>query len=198
MMPNGSGLRHEVAGEVDLLSAAKTGDHHAFVELCRRHGPHVKRRIRRIVRNFEDAEDVFQETLMNAFSNLAGFRSQSTFRTWIMRIATNTSLMLLRRRRSHPESGFPIVASEGIEFEFLQVSDPRSNPEQFYSKLQARHRLICAVDRLPASFRILLEHHYQNEIALADAANAMGITVAAAKTRLFRARKALRRLLENS
>lgn len=193
-----SDLSDTVACELDLLAAAKSGDQHAFIELCRRHGPYLKRRIGRIVRNLEDAEDVFQETLMSAFQHLAGFRAQSSFRTWIMRIATNTSLMLLRKRRRRPETAFSIMAGEGKEIEILQISDPMPNPEQFYSKRQARHRLNRAVDKLPAGFRLILEHHYQNEFKLVDAANAMGITVSAAKTRLFRARKTLRRLLKNS
>lgn len=190
-------LHYESAGELELLSAAQSGDQHAFVELCRRYGPHLKHRIRRIVRNFEDAEDVFQETLMSAFQHLSGFRAQASFRTWIMRIATNTSLMLLRRRRSRPEGGFGIVTAEGKEFDALQVADRRPGPEQLYARRQSRQRLSQAIGSLPPGIRLLLEQYYDGEVALVDAAQAMGMTVAAAKTRLFRARKALRRRLRN-
>jgi RNA polymerase sigma-70 factor, ECF subfamily len=192
-----SELRHNAACELDLLSAAKRGDQHAFVELCRRHSPYLKRRIRRIVRNFEDAEDVFQETLMSAFRHVAGFRAQCTFRTWMMKIATNTSLMLLRKQRNRHETGFGLVTTEGKEFEILQATDPLPNPEQAYAKRQASHRISEAISGLPAGFRVLVEHFHQDEIKLADAANSIGITVAAAKSRLFRARIALRRHLTN-
>jgi len=192
-----SRLCYEAACELDLMSAAKSGDQHAFVELCRRHSPMLKRRITRIVRNREDAEDVLQDTLVRAFSHLAGFRAQCSFRTWIMTIATNNSLMLLRKRRNRPETGFGFITAEGKEVEILQVSDPNPNPEQHYAKRQASHRLHHAVNKLPQGFRVLVEFHHQDELTLVDAAKAIGITVAAAKSRLLRARNKLRRSLKN-
>jgi RNA polymerase sigma-70 factor (ECF subfamily) len=194
---NDPALRYDTACEADLVSAAKGGDEHAFAELCRRHRPSLKRRIRRIVRNVEDAEDVLQETLMSAFRHLAGFRVTCTFGTWILTIATNTSLMLLRKRRNHRETGFGLVTAEGKEVEMFQISDPMPNPEQVYAKRQASHRVSQAVKMLPAGFRLLVERCHGDEVKLVDAANAMGITAAAAKSRLLRARKVLRRHLSN-
>jgi RNA polymerase sigma-70 factor (ECF subfamily) len=115
-----------------------------------------------------------------------------------MTIATNNSLMLLRKRRNRAETGFELVTAEGNQVEFLQVSDPNPNPEQIYAKRQAVHRLSKAVRMLPPGSRLLVEHHHQNEVKLVDAANAVGITVAAAKSRLLRARNALRRSLKQS
>ena len=189
-------LCYEVACEVDLVSAAKTGDQQAFVELCRRHSPSLKRRIRKILRNPEDAEDVLQETLIRAFTHLAGLRAKCRFGTWIMTIATNSSLMVLRRRRNHPEIGFGVVTAEGKEVEVLQLCDPLPNPEQVYAKRQTSDRVSQAVRKLPPGFRLLVERYHQDEFKLVDAANAMGITVAAAKSRLHRARIALRRPYE--
>lgn len=189
--------KHMADNELDVLSAAKSGDQHAFVELCRRHAPCLKHRIRRIVRHPEDAEDVFQETLMSAFRHLAAFRAQCSFRTWMMRIATNTSLMLLRKRRNRPETGFGLVTPDGKEIEIFQVSDPMPNPEQVYAKRQASHRVSQTIGKLPADSRLLVERYHGDEIKLADAASAAGITVAAAKSRLFRARLALRSHLNN-
>jgi len=186
------------ACEADLMEAAKGGDQHAFMELCHRHSPMLKRRIAWIVRNCEDAEDVLQDTLARAFSNLAGFRAQCSFRTWIMTIAINNSLMLLRKRRNRPETGFGLITAEGKEVEILQASDPNPNPEQLYAKRQVSRRLSLAVSLLPPDLRLLVERYHQDEIRLVDAASAMGITVAAAKSRLWRARKQLRRSLENS
>ena len=167
------------------------------MELCDRYRPSLKRRIRGIVRNLQDAEDVLQDTFMSAFRHLAGFRANCTFRTWIMTIATNTSLMLLRRRRNHPETGFGLVTGEGKEDALVQIADPLPNPEQVYAKRQVSHRVSQAVSMLPPGFRLLVEHYHRNEVKLVDAAKAMGITQAAAKSRLLRARTALRRYLDN-
>lgn len=188
----------EAAREGVLVAAAKRGDQHAFVALCSCHSPSLKRRIRQIVRNSEDAEDVLQETLCRAFSGLGGFRAKCSFRTWIMTIATNTSLMLLRKQRIRREIGFGLVTAEGQEVEILQLSDPMPNPEQVYATRQAHHRLSEAVRMLPPGTRLLVEHYHKDEVTLTDAANAIGITEAAAKSRLMRARNTLRRSLKQS
>jgi len=101
-------VSYEVACEADLVAAAKSNDQHAFLELCRRHRLSLKRRIRRIVRNCEDAEDVLQETLMSAFLHLAGFRANCSFRTWIMTIATKPDSDSSQRRvRRSSSSRYP-------------------------------------------------------------------------------------------
>ena len=194
---NDPALCYEAACEMNLVSAAKRGDQHAFVELHRRYRPLLKRRICRIVRNLEDTEDVLQDTMMSAFRHLAGFRGKCSFRTWITTIATNHSLMLLRKRRNHHETGFGFVTAEGKEVEILQPFDPSPNPEQVYAKRQASERVSEAVRMLPQGFRMILERYHQEDVRLVDAANAIGITKAAAKSRLMRARIALRRQLND-
>ena len=194
---NDPALCYEAACEFDLVSAAKNGDQCAFVELHRRYRPLLKRRIRRIVRNLEDAEDVLQDTMMSAFRHLAGFRGKCSFRTWIMTIATNNSLMLLRKRRNHAEIGLTHVTTDGKEVEILEVFDPSPNPEEVYARRQASQRIFQTVRMLPAGFRQVVERYHRDEVRLVDAANAIGITEAAAKSRLFRARNALRRHLNN-
>ena len=183
--------------KLELVSAAKNGDQPAFVELCRRYGPSLKRKIRRIVRNREDAEDILQDTLISAYKNLPGFRSKSSFHTWITTIAINNSFMLLRKRRTRSETAFGLITNEGKEFETLELSDPWPNPEQLCAKRQASHRLAQAVRMLPPGFRVLVERYHHDEVRLVDAANSIGITVAAAKSRLLRARNVLRRHLKS-
>ncbi len=192
-----SGLCCEAACEAQLVSAAKNGNQPAFEELCRRYGPSLRRKIRRIVRNREDTEDILQDTLISAYKNLAGFRSRSSFHTWITTIATNNSLMLLRKRRIRSETCFGLITKDGKEFETLALSDPWPNPEQICAKRQGSHRLAEAVRTLPPGFRVLVERYHHNGDRLVDAANSIGITVAAAKSRILRARNLLRRHLKN-
>jgi RNA polymerase sigma-70 factor (ECF subfamily) len=192
-----SGLCYEAASEAQLVSVAMNADQPAFVELCRRYSPWLKRKIRRIVRNHEDTEDVLQDTLISAYKNLAGFRSRSSFRTWITTIATNNSLMLLRKRRTRSETCFGLITNDGKEFESLALSDPWPDPEQICAKRQASHRLAQAVRTLPPGSRVLVERYRHDEYRLVDAANSIGITVAAAKSRILRARNVLRRHLKN-
>jgi len=190
-------LCYQTSCEAQLVSAAKNGDQPAFVELCRRYGPSLKRKIRRIVRNREDTEDILQDTFISAYKNLAGFRSKSSFHTWITTIATNNSLMLLRKRRNRSETCFGLITNDGKELETLELSDPWPNPEQLCAKREASHRLAQAVRILSPGFRVLVERYHHDEDGLLDAANSIGITVAAAKSRLLRARNVLRRHLKS-
>ena len=166
-------------------------------ELCRRYIPSLKRWIRRIIRNREDSEDILQDTLFSAYKHLRNFHGKSSFRTWILTIATNNSLMLVRKRRNHPETGLTYITADGNEFEILGVNDPLPNPEEVYARRQANYRVAQAVRRLPRGFRQIVERFHQDEARLVDAANAVGITVAAAKSRLLRARNVLRRHLKS-
>lgn len=183
--------------EAELLSKAQGGDKDAFVELCNLHSHCLKGRIFRIVKNPEDADDIFQETLMRAYKHLNGFRGSSSFQTWITRIAINTALMLLRRRKTSSERSRGLVGAEGEIPDFLEVADPGLNPEQIYSKVQTSVIVSNEVSRLPAGFRPLLDLYYGEENSLNDAAYALGMTLATAKSRLVRARALLRRRLRH-
>jgi len=185
------------ASEAELLSAAKTGNQYAFVELCGRSTRSVKRRIFRIVRNREDTEDVLQDTLLRAYKHVGKFRGSCSFQTWLSLIATNSALMLLRKRKSLSETSFMIADEETDLRGSWEVADVSPNPEQACFNRQTSQRLKQAVSRLPASFRSILEHYHLNEMRLTDAASALGISESAAKSRLLRARAALRRRLKN-
>lgn len=89
------------------------------------------------------------------------------------------------------------MTAEGKEVESRQISDPMPNLEQLYAKHQVNQTVWQAVRTLPPGFRLLVERYHYDEDKLVDAAKAMGITAAAAKSRLLRARTALRRHLNN-
>ena len=89
-----------------LVVAAKNGDRQAYAELCRRHSQQVFRKVLRITGNIADAEDTLQEALLNAYVHIRGFEGRSAFSSWLTRIAINSALMLLRRKRSQPVYSF--------------------------------------------------------------------------------------------
>jgi RNA polymerase sigma factor (sigma-70 family) len=102
------------SGDEWLVSAAKSGDRSAFAELCNRDASKILGRIYRITRNWQDAEDVLQEAMLKAFVHLRDFECRSGFSSWLTRIAINSALMMLRKRRcvevsidttNHPEAG---------------------------------------------------------------------------------------------
>src|SRR5271167_151592 len=119
-----------------LVAVAQSGDSSAFDELSRRHSRRVLHKIYRITNNWQDAEDVLQDSLLRAYNGLHTFECRASFSTWFTRIAINTALMLLRKEkralRSAPESAL----DTDTQFETWELRDHRDNPEQRYARQQ--------------------------------------------------------------
>jgi RNA polymerase sigma-70 factor, ECF subfamily len=196
-IPSDFAVQHEQESDDQLVSEAKAGDQRAFDELCVRYRGMLKRRIFKIVRHPEDAEDVVQETLLKAYQHLQSFRGACSFSTWLQAIGTNTSLMLLRRRKTLRENTGTVVTEDG-ETLVMEWRDPAPNPEQCYVMHQTRQKLTHAINRLSPQLRSLLELYYKEELRLKDAAIVMGISEATAKSRILRARGMLRRSLKRT
>src|SRR5260221_10402980 len=94
-----SKVSESVTDELALVHAAKAGDLGAFEQLVKRYDRNVFRIAQHITQNREDAEDVVQDAFLKAYQNLQNFQENSKFYTWLVRIAVNEALMLLRRRR---------------------------------------------------------------------------------------------------
>jgi RNA polymerase sigma-70 factor, ECF subfamily len=175
-----------------LTLAARSGDNVAFDELARRHSKRIKGHIYRIVRNWEDAEDVFQDSLLKAFRNIGQFRSDCAFSTWLTRIAINSALMVLRRRRRRTQisdTGATNLADSPV---LQELPDLSPNPEFLYAERQVEESLRGAIQQLPRCFRSVTELYLAKDCSTRDVAETLGITVGAVKSRLMRAKKALR------
>ena len=188
------GVRHPQPPDEQLLSEAKSGDQQAFAELCLRYRGMLMNRIYRILRDQEDTEDVVQETFLKAYQHLQSFRGACSFSTWLVVIGTNVSLMLLRRRKAMCKYSFDGVTEDG-ETLVMECQDPKPDPEQLYMMSQTSQKLKQAVTRLSPQVRNILEMYYNRELRLKDAAKIFGISEATTKSRILRARRALRRSL---
>jgi len=164
--------------------------HLAYAELCRRHSTNTFRTIHRITRSKEDAEDALQESLLKAFTHLYTFDGRSKFSTWLTRIAINSALMILRKKRAHPESPFDRDMLSG-----LLISDPASNPERHFLERERDLKLRKAVGRLPPLLREATEIRYSEEVSVSEVAARTRASLVATKSRLLRARKSLIRAL---
>ena len=99
----GAASKTKEATERNLVQAAKSGQSSAFATLCQRHAPQLLRATHRITRNREDSEDAVQDALLRAFVHLGDFDGRSSFATWLTRIAINSALMSLRKKRTWRE-----------------------------------------------------------------------------------------------
>ena len=184
-------------GDELLVSAAKAGDRRAFVELYERHSRKVLPTIYRITKNREDAEDAFQDAVLRAFVHIKSFEGRANFTSWLTRIAINSALMLLRKRR-HGEISIEQVCDDCGNSRAWEPRDVAETPEARYARLECEELLWSAIQRLPCAFRDALELQQSREYSTSQIAEELGISVPAAKARLMRARRTMRRRLSGT
>jgi RNA polymerase sigma-70 factor (ECF subfamily) len=191
----GTVTQNQTAGdhsEARLVEAAKRGDPKAREQIVLQHQKMVYNLALRLTRDADEAAVVMQETFLKVFAALSRFRAGSRLKTWIYRIATNEALQRLRQRgkrtfvdlehlEADPERDFTYVANK------LERS-----PHDLLEDRELRYRLEGAIGRLPPKHRTAFVLVDLEGLALQEAASAAGISVAALKTNLHRARLFLR------
>jgi RNA polymerase sigma-70 factor (ECF subfamily) len=184
------------AREEALVVAAKGGDGLAFEILVGRFQQRILHVVLRFTRNREDAEDIVQQSFQKAFVHLRGFEGNSSFSTWLTRIAINEALMWLRRKRASPE--VPIEES-GTKTETalpLDFPDSGPNPEDRYSQQEWGRMLHAAMNELTPGMRTAVELRELGELSTEETARVMGLSVGAVKSRVFHGRRKLREVLK--
>jgi RNA polymerase sigma-70 factor (ECF subfamily) len=175
-----------------LVFAAKSGDAGAFVELSNRHSSKTLWRIYRITRNWEDAEDALQDSFLKAFTHLKNFEGRSSFSSWLTRIAINSALMILRKKRPYLEISIDGRNDDHEAWQACEPRDPTEDPETLYAQREREELLRGAILRLRPHFRDVVHLEQTQECSTKEIAQTLGISVAAAKSRLLRAKMALR------
>jgi RNA polymerase sigma-70 factor, ECF subfamily len=178
-----------------LVSTAKSGDATAFVELSKRHSNRVLLTTYRITRNWQDAEDALQDSLLKAFSHLNGFQEKSSFATWLTRIAINSALMILRKKRVCVEISIDGNDDPDDKYERWEARSLTEDPESRFARSEREELLRNAILRLPPVCREVVELRQAKDYSAREIAQALGISVAAVKSRLSRARLTLRAAL---
>jgi RNA polymerase sigma-70 factor (ECF subfamily) len=167
----------------------------AFDELEKEYSSRLFKTILRITKNWEDAEDALQDTFLRAYLALHGFGGRSSVYSWLTRIAINSALMVLRRRRSRPEVLLIGSFEGGDSGSPLELKDSSSNPEQLCDLRQREDHVLRAIRNLESSLRVPIEAQMARGYSVKEVADTLNISVAAAKARLYRARV---RLLERA
>ena len=171
------------AADSELVRRIRTGEKVLFGELMRRHNRRLFRIARSIVRDDVDAEDVLQEAYVRAFEHLGRLEDPAALASWLSRIVVNEAKARLRRRRFARE-----VAPVDVEVRLMAVPDPE---QQMLSK-QLQGVLALAIDSLPLGYRTVFVLRELEGLDTREVSAALGIREEAVKTRLHRARAALR------
>ncbi len=186
-----------------LLQQARRGNRQAFAQMVEPYVPILYRRARGLTGNAADAQDVSQETLLKAWSRLEQFTgsqdgSVDDFRAWISRIASNTSIDLLRQRRDGMLLSLEDPKGSNEETLGSGIAAEQHDPEERCARREMGRLLANAILQLPRDLRqaCLLRDvlHYSTQ----EVANRLGISIVAVRLRLFRAHRRLREKLQET
>nr|CRH07274.1 RNA polymerase sigma factor [Candidatus Magnetococcus massalia] len=177
--------------DAELLHKALDGDCEAYGRVVRRLQTRVYHFILRHIDSTDDAQDLTQETFLEAYRNLSRFQGHSLFSTWILGIAHNMSRNFRGRA---PHYKYNIVDDSALEKSHKEGEDPQSLISES-ARIQA---LKQAMGALPDDQREALTLVSLEELSYEEAAQVAGISLSALKTRVFRARRRLRDLLKSS
>ncbi len=194
MVQNSRQAFHGILDE-QLVDAAKLGDDLAFAELIERHQNSCLKLALSILRDKCDAEDEVQNACWKAFEHLDQFNREAKFSTWLTRIVVNQCLMRLRKAKR--AKLFYIDDTQlGDEVVTLELRDECLNPEEALGKSEVSAVVQNEINRIPPLLREVFVLRDVQQFAMEDVATKLGISVAAAKSRLLRARLELRARME--
>ena len=188
-------VRYGEQTDVELVRLAQGGDTRAFDELVVRYRDKVYRLSYKILRNEDDAAEALQDAFTSAFRGIRNFKSESTFSTWLYRVATNASLMKYRKRRDDHLS-LEQSQSPQRDAEPLAIPDWSQQPLEELLDAETREVMEEGLRRLPEELRTVFILRDEDGHSNTEVAEMLDLSVPAVKSRLHRARIALRDRLD--
>jgi len=178
-----------------LLEAVRAGDTTAYRGLVEKYQGRVYAMVYGMLRNREDARDLTQDAFIKAYRNLANFRLESSFYTWLYRIAMNLAIDFTRKRKRREASGFDeSVAARDDDGDIAQVHHEDS-PSRTLERKQLYGRIMDALDKLPADQKQVILLRELEGLSYKEISDVMEIPEGTVMSRLFYARKKLQKLL---
>jgi RNA polymerase sigma-70 factor (ECF subfamily) len=180
----------------ELLARLQTGDRAAFEDVVHEHGGRVLAVARRFLRCEEDVADAVQETFLRAFASIRSFQGAASLSTWLHRIAVNVCLMKLRDRPGRQTLSLDeLLLSCNESSHHPQPAELNAPAARWLEREETRVQVRTCIDRLPQDHRTILLLRDIEELDTDQTAQTLGLSRSAVKTRLHRARHALRELL---
>jgi len=186
-------------GDALLVRQIQSGQLHAFTELVGKYQDRIFNTCWRICGHQEDARDLTQEVFLKALESIDGFRGKSAFYTWIYRIAVNMSLSHKRRARTRGTLSLSIDDDSQAADLLEMMADPDAvDPAQESESRETNQRVAAALLELDGEHRCVLVLRDVEGLAYQDIADVLELAVGTVKSRIFRARLALRKLMEGA
>lgn len=181
--------------EEELVRRAKQGDHEAFGQLIRDNEKRIYTLTLRMTGDREDALDLAQEAFLNAWRGLPAFKGDSSFATWLYRLASNACLDHLRSKKRRTQALGETLPLDDGEVAPVQIPDTAPTPEQAAEQAEVRRCLARGLAALPDHHRQVLVMRELSGLSYQEIGDTMGLDLGTVKSRLARARKALRKIL---
>ena len=178
-----------------LIDRSRRGEVAAFDQLVRRYERSVFNTAYRLTGSYDDASDVAQEAFVRAWNNLKSFRGDSAFSTWLYRIVTNVFLDDRKRKRARPQRSLEEEMALDESSVARQFEDPAPGPQQLAEGDERRKILQAAIASLPEAQRIMVVLYHNQGLAYEEIAEITDLPMGTVKSRLNRARLALREKL---
>jgi RNA polymerase sigma-70 factor (ECF subfamily) len=186
------------SGESGLLDRLRLGEDQAFEEFVRQHHGRCLATARRFVRDEAAAADCVQESFLSAFQKIGGFEGRSSLATWLNRITINQSLMYLRKAKTRNETSLDPMLPQ-FDDDQCRIEPTLSfdrSVDEIVADTQLKEMIVQRIDDLPDDHRVVLLLRDIEEMTTSEVAATLDISEGAVKTRLHRARAALKKLLE--
>ena len=183
--------------EQDLVTRAKAGDDEAFAKLIRNNEKRIYNLTLRMTGNPEDAMDLAQETFLNAWRGLKFFKGDSTFSTWVYRLASNACIDHLRRRKRRQDICVPMPVNEEDD-STPDIPDERFQPEQELERQELRSAVAQGLEQLSLEHRQVLVMREINGLSYQEIGDILDLEAGTVKSRIARARNSLRKILLES
>jgi RNA polymerase sigma-70 factor, ECF subfamily len=185
----------ELRDESRMIASILAGDAQLFHELIRPYERRIYAMALSFLRNEADAEDATQEAFLKAFRNLASFRGDAKFGTWLISITLNEARSRIRRRDAVKMESLDGREGEEGHVSPAQLTDWKEIPSEALERKEVRHLLHKAVTALPLIYREVFQLRDIEQMSVNEAAAALGITISSVKVRLHRARIMLQKHL---
>ena len=177
--------------------AVLEGSEQAYADLMERYKKPVYHMILKMVRNVDDAEDLTIEAFAKAFKNLARFKKDYTFSTWLFRIATNNAIDFIRKKKLDTYSLNTSFSDDNGESVTIDVEDSNLNPSEETIKSQKIELIRMFVTKLPSKYQRLVRLRYFDELSYEEIAKELGAPLGTVKAQLHRARELMYDLVKD-
>ncbi|MDQ2686455.1 MAG: sigma-70 family RNA polymerase sigma factor [Armatimonadota bacterium] len=181
--------------EKNIIERCKQGDLAAFNELVKKYEKQVYNFAYRLTGNYDDANDIAQEAFLRVYNAIGSFRGDASFTTWLFRITTNVFLDDRKRARAHPHSSLDEYMELDESSVARQIEDPAPSPEAITEEKERGQILQNAIHSLPEYQRAMVSLYHTEQKSYEEIAEMMDLPIGTVKSRLNRARLALKEKL---